>query len=122
MTCDPLGPALSPDGDRPRLELLIGHSDRPLCAVFSADGSTLATGGDDRSVILWDVPGGCMLHRLEGHAEVVTSIAFSPDGNFLASAGTSSRSASSSVSTLTTETLRHGEGLEGAGVAGDRRR
>ncbi len=34
----------------------VGHSALARGIAFAPDGTTLATGGDDRSVKLWDVP------------------------------------------------------------------
>ena len=51
--------------------------------AFSADGSRIATAGDDRTARIWDAVTGLELLSLElPHA--VTSIAFSPDGTELA--------------------------------------
>jgi WD40 repeat protein len=65
--------------------------------VFSRDGKLLASAGDDRMIRLWDVATGREVRKLEGHAgtqgkgiergQIVTSVAFSPDGKLLASAG-----------------------------------
>ena len=52
---------------------------------FLADGQTLASGGDDRTAILWDVSSGKAKRTLKGHDLTVTSLAFSPDGLTLAS-------------------------------------
>jgi WD40 repeat protein len=48
----------------------------------------LATGGDDRQIALWGVDSSMpRLARLLGHTDMVTALAFSPDGTRLASAG-----------------------------------
>lgn len=51
---------------------------------FSSDGTRLAT-SDDRVVRVWESPSGCLLHILEGHTGLVTSVLFSPDGTRLVS-------------------------------------
>jgi WD40 repeat protein len=53
--------------------------------ALSPDGRTLATGGDDRMIRLWEIPGGRELAHWEGHESGVASLVFSPDGNALAS-------------------------------------
>jgi RNA polymerase sigma factor (sigma-70 family) len=59
--------------------------------AFSADGKTLASGGDylvpdDRTVYLWDIATGKLLRRFLGHGHSIRDIAFSPDGKTLVSA------------------------------------
>jgi len=44
----------------------------------------MATGGDDRTVIIWDPVSGKSRRTLKGHDLTVTSLAFSPDGDLLA--------------------------------------
>jgi WD40 repeat protein/tRNA A-37 threonylcarbamoyl transferase component Bud32 len=63
-----------------------GHLDRVVWVAFSPDGTTLASGGFDRTVKLWDVANGTELKMLKGHMETVFGGAFSADGRTLASA------------------------------------
>src|SRR5436309_2807067 len=51
------------------------------------DGKTLAAGGNEKVVYLWEVSTGAELMRLQGHTERIRSIAISSDGKRLASAG-----------------------------------
>ena len=49
--------------------------------AFNSDSTTLASGGVDNTVRLWDVNTGRLKKILEGHTDVVTSVAFGPDPN-----------------------------------------
>jgi WD40 repeat protein len=63
-----------------------GHTDSLYSAVLSPDGQTLATGGYDSQIILWDVATGEPRHTLAGHNGAVFELAFRADGKVLASA------------------------------------
>ena len=56
-----------------------------MSVVFNADGTMLASGGEDTSVYIWDVATGSGLFALRGHSGGVNSISWRHDGNQLAS-------------------------------------
>ena len=55
--------------------------------VFSPDGQLLASGSKDRPVQLWDPATGQHRRTLTGHGGMVRAVAFSLDGQLLASGG-----------------------------------
>lgn len=67
---------------------LIGHKKAVQSLMFSSDGRLLASGGDGREVMIWDVEnGGCIriLPVLETDNGWVNRVCFSPRGDLLAS-------------------------------------
>jgi WD40 repeat protein len=48
-------------------------------SVFTSDGKTLVTVGDDAEVIVWDVPGARQRVTFEGHSGRINGVALSPD-------------------------------------------
>src|SRR5262249_38615562 len=64
---------------------LKGHKHTITCLAFSPDGKTLASGGKDGSVLLWDVASGRARAPPPDHKDMVTAVAFTPDGKTLAS-------------------------------------
>ena len=80
-------------------DTLVGHTDTVYSVAFSPDGKTLASGSEDNTIILWDTTTGEHIKTLArltgpfvgptdtlaGHTDTVYSVAFSPDGQTLAS-------------------------------------
>jgi len=58
---------------------------KPRAVAFSADGTLVVTGSDDRGVRIWDAATGALLQTFKEHTGEVTSVAFSPNGKMLAS-------------------------------------
>ncbi|MER5650386.1 serine/threonine-protein kinase [Streptosporangium sp. NPDC002524] len=67
---------------------LRGHTEAVNAVAFSPDGGTLASGGGDGEMIMWDTltrrPAG---GPMKGHTRAVQAMGFSPDGGLLASGG-----------------------------------
>lgn len=54
---------------------------------FSPDEKLIISGGSDKLVKIWDVATGKELKRLAGHEDDVSSVSFSPNGQYALSAG-----------------------------------
>jgi WD40 repeat protein/beta-lactamase regulating signal transducer with metallopeptidase domain len=96
--------AMSPDGQRLAIaigsEVIVwdlatrrllfahsGHTGRVNAIVFSPDGRTIASAGNDATVQLISVRDGTLLQTLSHHTNWIQTLAFTPDGTLLISGG-----------------------------------
>ena len=68
-------PGRSSDGSRSP-----GESEGVNALDFGPDGTRLAAGYADGTVVVWDLPTRSQVHTFRGHAKEVTDLAFNPDG------------------------------------------
>jgi len=76
------------DRDQSPIKLLRtfkGHQATVFSVAITSDGKTIASGGDDRNIKIWNLEGE-LLHNIKAHKERIGKLTFSPDGQFLASA------------------------------------
>jgi WD40 repeat protein len=68
-----------------RFEVVLPQGAFLFAMTFSRDGKVLATGDENGRLRLWEVVTGKERMRIEGHQDSIRTLAFSPDGNRLAS-------------------------------------
>jgi WD40 repeat protein len=66
---------------------LVGHAGWIAAAVFSPDGTRIATGSQDRTIRVWDARTGSSLLELKGFKGGVDGLAFNADGTRIATGG-----------------------------------
>ena len=73
----------------PEIRTIDAHTDMIRRLLFSPDGKRLFScgGRKDKTIRIWDVASGKLLHELKGHQDLIYDLALSPDGKRLASAG-----------------------------------
>ena len=67
------------------LRRYVGHTEGVMCICVSPDAKRILSGGNDRTVRLWDTQSGAELQCFQGHTENVCSVAFLRDGKRLVS-------------------------------------
>jgi WD40 repeat protein len=69
-----------------QLRILFAHRGDTFNSVaWSPDSRMIATGSGDSNIRLWDIKSGELVCTLEGHRSAVWSVAWSGDGQWLAS-------------------------------------
>ncbi len=87
-TVEARGALLSAIETDPRLTTYLhDHTDRAGPAVFSPDGRLVASGGDDKRIILWDVATRVPFELRYDARDEIRTVAFTPDGSLLATGG-----------------------------------
>ena len=72
---------------RAGLSVLTSTANNSSASPLGPSGKFIAAGSHERLVVLWDAATGKELSQLRGHTSDVLSVAFSPDGRQLVSAG-----------------------------------
>lgn len=108
------------NGKRKCLKVLQGHTGAVWTVAICSNGQTLASGGDDQTIRLWELQTGKCLHVLDEHSGWVRSILFSSDGQILFS-GSNDRTiklwdvqTGRCISTLQVDRLYEGMNIGGA--------
>ncbi len=70
-----------------QLRTLSGHTGPVTSVAFSPDGHTLVSGSLDKTVRVWEINFGQVLHVLKQHTDGIWCVAYSPDGRTVASGG-----------------------------------
>ena len=79
---------------------LTGHGDEVFCAKFDPAGHLIASGGIDRSILLWRTYGDCQNYGiLNGHRSAVLDVQWSRDSDILFSASADTHLASWDLTT-----------------------
>ncbi|HLW02185.1 MAG TPA: TIR domain-containing protein [Ktedonobacterales bacterium] len=76
-------PAVLPPGTS--LTTYKGHSDAVRAVAWPPDGMCIASGGDDKTIQIWEASKGIPLQTYQGHPKGVRAVAWSPDGKQIAS-------------------------------------
>ncbi|MCS6864278.1 MAG: WD40 repeat domain-containing protein [Gemmataceae bacterium] len=68
-----------------KIREFIGHSGAVTSLAVTADSSLLVTGGEDKTVRVWDVKSAKPIRSFQGHMAKVSTVTIRPDGRQLAS-------------------------------------
>jgi WD40 repeat protein len=66
---------------------LTDHDGMVLSVAMTHNGTLMVSGGSDRTLRIWDLPSGALLHTIPAHKEAIYAIAMGPDNNQLFASG-----------------------------------
>ncbi len=69
------------------LHELRGHTQSVVCAVFSRDGKSILSAGDDATLRLWEADSGKLVRSFTGHESGVRFVVLRDDGRYALSGG-----------------------------------
>lgn len=70
--------------------MFTGHTGSIKTVAVSPNGRIMASAGEDKSIILWDLGSGKRIKKMTGHTGFIYSLSFSADNNVLVSGGADS--------------------------------
>jgi len=80
-------PGSAPGGHgRSETMKLHGHTGQVWAVAINHNGTRVVSGGEDKTVRIWDTEDGAEIMVLHGHTDRVKCVAFSPDSKIIASA------------------------------------
>ncbi|HEV3440489.1 MAG TPA: WD40 repeat domain-containing protein, partial [Gemmata sp.] len=85
LTAGPKPDGTSAGNTATRLREFVGHNGRVNALAVIPDGSLLVTGGEDKTVRVWEVASTKQIRGFQGHQSGVTAVAVRGDGKQIAS-------------------------------------
>lgn len=86
LTAGPSADGSNAPNTATKLRDYVGHAGPVAGLAVTADGKFLVTGGDDKTVRVWEVTSAKQLRSFQGHVEKLTAVAVRSDGKQIASA------------------------------------
>ena len=80
LTAGPTADGANAPNTATKLREFTGHSGAVYALAVTADGKFLITGGNDKTVRVWEVASGKQLRAFQGHLSAVTAVAVRGDG------------------------------------------
>ena len=67
--------------------MLQGHTDYVRCVAKTSNNKYIVSGGEDKTVRIWNLKAKTQEAVLQGHTDLVTSIAITSDSKYIVSGG-----------------------------------